>query len=148
MLAGILIIVISTAMFCYWFRYTCLLILSTRTTQDYAGEVAAANQLSFLEVQQSLALAPSQALEALHSSLERDYRVVGYLMRHVAELPVEGSPLEDIMLRVDFRVLRAWYFLTRSLFPAWSRPALAEMTQIISHFANSFGERVAAGARL
>ena len=38
----------------YWFRYTCLLILSAKTTRDFAGEVAEANQLSFLEVQARL----------------------------------------------------------------------------------------------
>ena len=40
----ILIIVGSMLLFGYWFRYTCLLILSAKTTRDYAGEVAAANR--------------------------------------------------------------------------------------------------------
>ena len=39
----ILIIVGSMLLFGYWFRYTCLLILSAKTTRDYAGEVAAAS---------------------------------------------------------------------------------------------------------
>ena len=43
----------SVLLFGYWFRYTCLLILSAKTTRDFAGQVAAANQLGFLEVQTS-----------------------------------------------------------------------------------------------
>ena len=44
----------SVLLLAYWFRYMCLLILSAKTTQDYAGQVATANQLSFLEVQSQL----------------------------------------------------------------------------------------------
>ena len=38
----ILISVSSTLLFGYWFRYTCLLILSAKTTRDYAAEAPAA----------------------------------------------------------------------------------------------------------
>jgi len=34
MIASILIIIFSAVLFIYWFRYTCLLILSTKTAKD------------------------------------------------------------------------------------------------------------------
>ena len=36
----VIITVSSVLLFGYWFRYTCLLILSAKTTRDFAGEVA------------------------------------------------------------------------------------------------------------
>ncbi len=51
----VLIIAGSGFLFAYWFRYTCLLIVSAKTSRDYAAEVATANQLGFLEVQSSVA---------------------------------------------------------------------------------------------
>src|SRR5690242_21902222 len=85
-LAATIIITASSALlFVYWFRYTCLLILSAKTTRDYAGEVATANQLSFLEVQAELREGAASAdLDRLHASLERDYAVVSYLLKHAA----------------------------------------------------------------
>ena len=37
LLATTIITVSSVALFGYWFRYTCLLILSAKTTQDLCG---------------------------------------------------------------------------------------------------------------
>lgn len=49
MVASVLIMAVSIALLLYWFRYSCVLILSTRTTRDYSASVALANQLSFPE---------------------------------------------------------------------------------------------------
>ena len=48
-IATILITASSVLLFGYWFRYTCLLVLNTKTVRDYASEVAAVHQLGFLE---------------------------------------------------------------------------------------------------
>ena len=65
----------SIFLFGYWFRYTCFLILSAKTTRDYAAEVAMANQLGFLEVQSQLCQNVPQ-LDRLRDSLDRDYSVL------------------------------------------------------------------------
>ncbi len=54
LIVTLVITVSSVLLFGYWFRYTCLLILSAKTTRDYAADIAAANQLSFLQVQAQL----------------------------------------------------------------------------------------------
>ena len=61
----VIITVSSVLLFGYWFRYTCLLILSAKTTRDFAGQVAAANQLGFLEVQAQLRAKLSDNLDSL-----------------------------------------------------------------------------------
>ena len=51
MIASLLIIVVSTVLLIYWFRYTCLLILRTPTARDYASGLAAANRLMYPDVE-------------------------------------------------------------------------------------------------
>lgn len=47
MIGSILVLTVSLILFLYWFRYTCLLILSAKPAKDYSGQVAQVNQLSF-----------------------------------------------------------------------------------------------------
>jgi hypothetical protein len=146
MVASILIIVFSVALFVYWFRYTCLLILSARTAQDYAKQVAQANQLGFLEVQSQLANAAGQSFDALHSALARDYRALTYLLSHAGSFQGEENGLEQIMLRIDFHMMSALYRVVPKSSPAHAQKVLSEMTKIVSHFANTMGERQSAGS--
>ena len=54
LIATVTITVSSVVLFAYWFRYTCLLILSAKTARDYASDVAYSNKLGFPEVQAQL----------------------------------------------------------------------------------------------
>jgi hypothetical protein len=140
---SIIIIVISTVLFVYWFRYTCVLILRTRKARKYAHQVAQINHLTFLEAQKKLSLAPSpsETFDSLHLSLDRDYRVVSYLLRHAG--PQSGNSIEEHMLRLDYHMMRICYFLSKPFSPRSARHALIERASIISHLANAMGERVA-----
>src|SRR5258706_2540942 len=86
----------SLLLLAYWFRYTCLLILSAKTTRDFAGEVAEANQLSFLEVQARLRAEGPADLDHLHSALDRDYARLTQVLGQTSEN--QETPLEDRML--------------------------------------------------
>jgi hypothetical protein len=140
---SIIIIVISTILFAYWFRYTCVLILRTRNVRNYARRVAEVNHLSFLTAQQQLTAQEEnrdQAFDSLHASLDRDYRVVSYLLRHTGTQ--SGQTIEEHMLRLDYQIMRACYFLAKPFSPSSARQALIERASIISHLANAMGERV------
>lgn len=129
----------------YWFRYTCLLILSAKTARDYAGEVAAANQLSFLEVQARLRDAGPAELDTLNAALGRDFALITNLLEHAGGSD-EVLSVEDRMLAMNYRVAE-WKYKTLGRFSSDSaRAALDEMAVVVSHFANSMGERAAAGA--
>src|SRR5207248_11761319 len=105
LIATIAIIVSSVLLFGYWFRYTCLLILSAHTTRDYAGSVATANQLHFLEVQEQIRSNGNADLDQLRASLDRDYAVITYLLKHAAH-PSEGqATLERQMLAINYRAM-------------------------------------------
>jgi hypothetical protein len=135
----------SALLFVYWFRYTCLLIVSAKTAYDYASEVAAANQLSFREVQSQLRQGAVE-LDALHASLARDYDMVTYLLKHAAQSSNEESSLEARMLQMNYRVTGAWYQVSRRFSSTFARQALEEMSLVIGHFANVMGERANCGA--
>jgi hypothetical protein len=134
----------SALLFGYWFRYTCLLILSAKTSRDYAADVARANQLGFLEVQARLQDAAPD-LDGLHASLDRDYALITYLIQHASGAQGELS-LEDRMLQLNYRLMSAWCRMSRRFSVEAGRRALDEMATVVSHFANAMGERAVAGA--
>lgn len=147
MISSIVIIALSLILLVYWFRYTCLLILRTKTSQDYSAAVVEANNLAFARVQGSLAGAGAGDLDALHESLARDYRMLTYLLEHTAGVQVGGLTIEQRMLALDFKVMQLWYGITRRVAAPRARTALKEMSLILSHFANAMGERAAASSR-
>ena len=130
----------SVALFGYWFRYVCLMILSTKTAQDYAGQVATANQLGFLGVRAALqGNAPD--LDRLRDVLDRDYEVLSRLLKHASSM--EQSGLEKRMLETNYKVMHAWYAVCSRFSPAAAARALDEMSQVVAHFANVMGESAA-----
>ena len=144
--ATIGIVVSSALLFAYWFRYTSLLILSARTTRDYASEVAMANQLSFLEVQSRLRAGAGSELDRLRDLLDRDFAVVRYLLEHAANPAMTQATFETGMLAVNYRVMHAWYRVSSRFSESTACRALEEMSQVVAHFANAMGERAAVGA--
>jgi hypothetical protein len=133
----------SVLLLAYWFRYMCLLILSAKTTQDYAAQVATANQLSFLEVQSQLGVGAYTELDRLHAALDRDYALLTYLLKHAAG---GQSSMESRMLEMNYRLVSTWARVSRGFSPAASRRALEEMSLVVAHFANIMGERSACGS--
>ena len=130
----------SALLFAYWFRYTCLLILSTSTTQDHTHAVAVANQLAFLEIQSQLR--HSQAdLERLRRLLDHDYAVLTSLLRYTSDCSPKESKIEMRMLGIDYSLLGLWYGLSRRFSIAAARRTLEEMSLVVAHFANMLGER-------
>ena len=135
----------SVLLFGYWFRYTCLLILSAKTTRDFAGQVAAANQLGFLEVQTQLRAAAVN-LDSLRDTLDRDYAVLNSMLKQVRGSSEEGSSLETSMLALNYRVMRNWYRVSSVFSPTAACKALEEMSMVIAHFANSMGQQTEGAA--
>ncbi len=141
MVAGIFIIAFSLALLIYWFRYSCILILRS---QAEALEPVAATQdsrFNFVKVQESLK--SQTALDPLQVSLDRDYRILRYLIEHAVGL--ELASLEDRLLMLDYRLMQNIFRLTRTLAPEQARRSLGEMATVLSILAHHLGEQ--AGAR-
>jgi len=148
MWANVMFVAMSGVLLAYWFRYTCLLILSTRAIRDYAASIAEANALRFPEIQLELAreIPEGTHLDAIQSALDRDYRLLTCLMRHGAEFRMAGRKLEHRMLVLDFQIMRAWYAISSRMSSRYRRQALEEMVRIVRHFADTMGECAAARA--
>ena len=140
MTAALLVGTASTVLLVYWFRYTSLLILSTKTSQDFSYEIAHAHELQFHEVRASLTAVSADRFDKLLSGIDHDYRLVSALLRNV-ETSENSACLEDVLLRIDFAGLKLAYRLSRPFSEQMARQALAEMTDVVAHFANSVGER-------
>lgn len=140
MVASIVIIVFSVALFAYWFRYSCILILRTRTSVDYATFVAKASGLAVLEIQRVLETASDELdLVAFRAALERDYHIVNRLLSKAPMVEDHLSAVEQIMLRIDFRMMRLWDGFCRTCLGGPSRVAVEEIASIVGCFANAAG---------
>jgi hypothetical protein len=136
----------SVLLFAYWFRYTCLLILSAKTARDYTSDVASSNRLLFPEVQAQLNQSAPPNLDKLRSALDRDYQVLRYLMKQMPAAGEGQSALETQMLALNYRLMGTWYHVTRHVSGSTAARALSEMSMVVAHFANLMGEQAASAA--
>ena len=142
MIASAIITAFSLGSVLAWFRYSCGLILSAKPAHDYTPQVAAANELGFLEVQQNLPQANERrVLDMLRKKLERDYHLLSYLLDHSPALHTGSEGFEQRMMMLDFELMKAYYALASLLSRSKARRALQEMTQVLCYFANTMGER-------
>jgi len=142
MIASAIITAFSMGSLLAWFRYSCGLILSAKPAHDYTPQVAAANELGVLEVQQSLPNANERCvLDTLRKKLERDYHLLSYLLDHSPALHTGSEGFEQCMMMLDFELMKAFYALASVLPRSLARRVLQEMTQVVCYFANTMGER-------
>lgn len=137
MVASVFVILFSAALLVYWFRYTCILLVRNGADEVRAATEAVQRNFSFGEIRSRL---ETQAnLDPLHRALQRDYRVLTYLVRHASGL--EWATFEERLLVWDYKLLQFWYGLTRTAAPAQAREALCEMAAVLSILAGRIGQR-------
>lgn len=145
LIATVVLTVGSVLLFAYWFRYTCLLILSAKTARDYTAAVAYSNKLGFHEVQAQLKQANSPDLDRLRAALDNDYRIVRQLLKYMQQGQGQ-SALETYMLAINYRLMGTWYQISRHFSGTTAVRALNEMSMVVAHFANLMGEQAASAA--
>jgi hypothetical protein len=140
MTVAIIVGAASVALLVYWFRYTSLLILSTKTSQDFSFDIAHAHELQFPEMRVAIPETPPDRFHSLLNGIDHDYRLVSALLRNV-ETSENKASLEDVILRLDFAGLKLAYRLAQPFSEKIARGALAEMADVVAHLANTVGER-------
>jgi len=139
MVDTILIVAFSLALFVYWFRYTVLLLLSEEQVEGHGTVIG---QLSVLQTREALRQAQGDLpLDPLQSALDKDYRMLRYLLDHAAGMGL--GPVEHHLLILDYRIMKTWYRLTRNASARQARRALDEMAGVLSCIAYKMGERAA-----
>jgi hypothetical protein len=139
MFTSILIIAFSLVLLVYWFRYSCILLV--RNQADVLSSKAVADDRFHVGEVRAL-LQTGQQLDPLHTSLQRDYQILTYLLQHAAGLELDS--FEDRLLVLDYKVMQWWYRLTRIAAPVQARQALSEMASVLDILAVKIGERVGA----
>jgi hypothetical protein len=135
MVSGVFIIAISAVLLVYWLRYSCVMLL--RGAQERSAMLTVADErFSASSVLQRLKTEAD--LAPLERALERDYRVVTYIIEHATDL--ELASIENKLLVLDYQLMRLWSRLTRTLLPQQSRQALSEMASVLSVLAGQVGQ--------
>jgi len=140
--ASIFIIIASSALFLYWFRHTCLLILAQRESSEYAVKVTSTIRLNFHQIEDVLQTAPrTTALDRVHAGLEDDYRILTDLLQQATG----NRSIEHRVLAINYKAMKVWYKVNRAHGDlSLARNALAEMSSILGFFAEELGESAAA----
>jgi hypothetical protein len=132
MVTSIFIVGISAVLLAYWLRYSCVMLLhgaQERSATTVDERFSASSVLERLKTEADLA--------PLERALERDYRVVTYLIEHATDL--ELASIENKLLVLDYQLMRLWSRLTRTLAPQQSRKALSEMASVLRALAGQMG---------
>ena len=132
----ILIIAFALVLFLYWFRYAVLLLLS----ENEPGEPKTAiSQFSLMESRETWGQWGELPLDRLHQALEKEYRLLEYVVDHASGLSLR--PIEIYILTLDYRLMRLWFRLTRYASTAQAHRALDEMARILSYIAYQMSKR-------
>jgi hypothetical protein len=135
--ASIFIIIASAALFLYWFRHTCLLILAQRETSECALKVTSTIRLNFHQIEDALQTAPPTALDRVHAGLEDDYRILTDLLQQATG----NDSVEHRVLAIHYKAMKLWYKLNRTHGNlALARNALSEMSSVLGFFAEEVGQ--------
>ena len=137
MIASFLIIGFSLLLLVYWFRYSCILLLRSQVERTASASAVPDTRFCFAEVQARLRT--TEVLDPLHLSLQRDYKILIYLLQHGAGLSLES--FEDRLLVLDYKVMQWWYRLTKVAAPRQARRALYEMASILNVLAQKMSEQ-------
>jgi uncharacterized protein with PhoU and TrkA domain len=83
-------------------------------------------------------------LDILAQFLDRDYRVIAYLLHNAAEYRWFQT-FEQLVLSLDFQLMLASFRMFRGVSHRLARNAVLEMAAIVRSMAQSAGERLVAG---
>jgi hypothetical protein len=142
MILAALILILSTAMFFFYFQVTCQKILRRQFDREYFQSIATANRLEFPSLRKSLEEfggAPAD-YPRLRMMLKCDFLALTYLLKNAANVNQRYSN-EERLLILYFR----WQFLSlavRRLLKVGEKKAILTLTSVLQYFANVVGQRV------
>lgn len=139
-LAG-LILILSTAMFFFYFQAVCQRILHREFDRDYFLPIVNANRLEFLSVRKVMEefSAPLE-YSRFRMMLKCDFLALAYLLKTAAN-PNRRYSFDERLLIVYFRICFISLSM-RHMFRLGERKMVLRLTEILEYFANSLGHRV------
>jgi len=142
MFMAALILILSTALFFFYFQVTCQRILRRQFEQEYFQSIVNANRLEFPSVQKALEEFDAPVDYArLRTVLKCDFLALTYLLKNAANVNQKYSN-EDRLLILYFRAVFFWMGLRHLFRLNRERISVLRLTQILKYFANVVGQRV------
>jgi hypothetical protein len=141
MFLAALILILSTALFFFYFQATCQKILRRQFDREYFQAIVNANRLEFPSVRKALEEFDVPVdYPRLRMMLKCDFLALTYLLKNAANLQQRYSS-EERLLMIYFRFVFL-SMLTRHLLRLREKPAILKLTVILQYFANVLGQRV------
>ena len=141
MILAALILILSTAMFFFYFQVSCQKILRRQFDREYFQSIVNANRLEFPSLRKSLEeFGAPVDYPRLRMMLKCDFLALTYLLKNAANLNQRYSN-EERLLILYFR----WQFLSlavRRLLKVGEKKAVLRLTSVLQYFANVVGQRV------
>ncbi|MGA2611179.1 MAG: hypothetical protein ABSH01_27350 [Terriglobia bacterium] len=141
MILAALILILSTAMFFFYFQVTCQKVLRRQFDREYFQSIVNANRLEFPSLRKSLEeFGTPVDYPRLRMMLKCDFLALTYLLKNAANVNQRYSN-EERLLILYFR----WQFLSlavRRLLKVGEKKAVLRLTSVLQYFANVVGQRV------
>jgi len=141
MIVAVLILILSTALFFFYFQVTCRKILCRQFDREYFQSIANANRLEFPSLRRSLEdFGAPVDYSRLRMMLRCDFLALTYLLKNAANVN-QSYTYDERLLILYFR----WQFLSlavRRLLKLGENTAILRLTAVLQYFANVVGQRV------
>jgi hypothetical protein len=141
MILAALTLVLSTAMFFFYFQATCQEILRRQFDREYFRSIVNAMRLEFPSLQESLGESGAPLdYPRLHMMLKCDLLALTHVLKRAANANQHYSNAERVLI-LYFR----WQLLSlavRCLLKVGEKKAILRLTSVLQYFANVVGQRV------
>jgi hypothetical protein len=141
MIVAVVILILSTALFFFYFQVTCQKILGRQFDREYFQSIANANRLEFPSLRKSLEeFGAPVDYSRLRMMLRCDFLALTYLLKNAANVN-QRYTYDERLLIMYFR----WQFVSlglRRLLKLGENAAILRLTAVLQYFANVVGQRV------
>ena len=136
-----LVLVVSTALFFFYFQVVCQRILRRKFDHEYFQAIVNANRLEFPVVRKTLEEYEAPVDYArVRMILKCDYLALTYLLKNAANVHQRYSR-EELLLILYFKAV-FFSLVARHWLRLREKPAILKLTAVLQFFANVVGQRV------
>lgn len=141
MFVASLVLVVSTALFFFYFQVACQRILRRKFDREYFQAIVNANRLEFPVVRKTLEEYEAPVDYArVRMILKCDYLALTYLLKNAANVNQRYSR-EELLLILYFKTV-FFSLVARHWLRLREKPAILRLTAVLQFFANVVGQRV------
>jgi hypothetical protein len=141
MILATLILILSTAMFFFYFQATCQKIFLRQFDREYFQSIVNANRFEFLSLRKSLEeFGAPVDYPWVRMKLKCDFLALTYLLKNAANVNQRYSGEERLLILYFRWQLLSW--AVRRLLKVGEKRAILRLTSVLQYFANVVGQRV------